>query len=98
MTTDDSQPLTCGDRTSPCDPGRIGACLLGLKIPWASARAGSTPAPGTHTTWRSLVRSPAPNRLNERAETSTDVGVPMIDSATTFPTIGPCWNPCPLNP
>ena len=22
----------------------------------------------------------------------------MIDSATTLPTIGPCWNPCPLNP
>ena len=30
----------------------------GLKIPWASAREGSTPSPGTHTTRPSTTRSP----------------------------------------
>ena len=90
--------LQATDTCPPCTlsmPGRDGGIgrRAGLKIPWASARAGSTPAPGTHTTWRSLVRSPVPNRRNERAETSTDAGAPVIISATTLPTIGPCWNP-----
>jgi hypothetical protein len=94
MRPDDTQPLTCDDRTRPGEPGRLRACARGLKIPWASARAGSTPAPGTHTTWPSLASAPVPKRLNERAEMSTDGADPVVSSsATTLPTIGPCWNP-----
>src|SRR5437660_642196 len=77
-------------------PGRDGGTgrRAGLKIPWASARAGSTPAPGTHTTWPSPVRSPVPNRLNDSGEMSTDGADPVVtSSAITLPTIGPCWNP-----
>ena len=43
----------------------------GLKIPWASAREGSTPSPGTHTTRPSTTRSPRSNRSSPSEEMST---------------------------
>jgi len=40
--------LTCGNGTKPDNAGPPRMCLEGLKNPWASAREGSSPSPGTH--------------------------------------------------
>ncbi len=66
----------------------------GLKIPWASAREGSTPSPGTQTTRPSTTRSPRSNRSSPSDEMSTVRASPSTtSSAMSLPTTGACWNP-----
>ena len=66
----------------------------GLKIPWASAREGSTPSPGTQTTRPSTTRSPRSNRSSPSDEMSTVRARPSTtSSAMSLPTTGACWNP-----